>query len=215
MEGREARTPVTHDLYIWKTPADIDVDEAARLVADWQALGGDPAASPFEPSSDVAWFYRELMLDEPRLDAVSDAPPNPSRTPVWLATNEESPARVVAIRLPADPSRDALDDVFALATKYDLVLYDARHARLHHPLEELAAYASATFWPSGAIQAGVAGGAGLLVAVLAWLLAIPVLSWIAVLVGGFMFVMAIYTFVHEGRKAFLSRRGRGAPPPAA
>jgi hypothetical protein len=65
----------------------------------------------------------------------------------------------------------------------------------------MAAHASATFWPAGAIQAAVAGGVGGVIAVVAWFLDIPLLSGILVVVGGFLVVMAVYTFIHEGRKA--------------
>jgi len=91
--------------------------------------------------------------------------------------------------------------IFGLAAKYDLVLFDTRSRRIHLPLDEMAARASATFWPGGAIQAAVAGGIGGVVAVVAWFLGIPLLSGLLVLVGGFMVVTAVYTFIHEGRKA--------------
>ena len=80
---------------------------------------------------------------------------------------------------------------------------------IHLPLEDLAAYASATFWPAGAIQAAVAGGVGLIIAGVAFFLGIPILSGIAIVIGLFLFVMAIYTFVHEGRKAMRARRASG------
>lgn len=54
-------------------------------------------------------------------------------------------------------------------------------------LEEMAAYASATFWPRGAIRAAVAGAVGGLLAVGAWLIGIPLLSGVLVLIGGFLF----------------------------
>jgi len=196
------------DLIVWKTPHDLDADEAGALIDAWQAAGGDPAASPFEPSTDVGWFYRELMKDVPGLDASSDAVRNPSTTPVWLSTTDEPPARVVGVRLGAGTSADAVDEVYSLAAKYDLVLFDARNRRLRLPLEEMAAYASATFWPAGAIQAAVAGGVGGVVAILAWLIGIPLLSGLVALAGGFMFVMAVFTFVHEGRKIVNTRKGR-------
>ena len=53
----------------------------------------------------------------------------------------------------------------------------------------------------------------LLLAVGAWLIGIPILSWIAIIVGGFMFVMAVFTFVHEGRKALRSRGSDTNAPP--
>jgi len=113
---------------------------------------------------------------------------------------------VVAIGLEASTAREALEDILALAAKYDLVLYDARRGTVMEPLAVMVEQASATFWPSGAIQAGAAGLAGLAAAVVAFALSIPVVSGIVIVVGGFMAVMSIYTFVHEGRAA-LRRRG--------
>ena len=207
---------MTFDLYAWKSPRDLDVDGVEALLASWQAAGGDPATSPFEPSEDVGWFYRELLTDVPGLDMSSDAVPNVGRAPIWLGTSDQPPARMVAIRLSRedpDDALDALEEIASLATKYDLVLFDEGNRRIHFPLEEMAAYASATFWPAGAIQAAVAGGIGGLIAVAAWLLGIPILSGVLIVIGGFMFVMAVFTFIHEGRKALRARRTGGSPPP--
>jgi hypothetical protein len=204
---------VTFDLYAWKSPRDLDADAIEALLEEWQAAGGDPATSPFEPSSDVGWFYLELTKDEPELGASSDALPSTSKTPIWLGTTPDPPpARVVRIPLTAETQADVLDFVYGLAAKYDLVVYDPRNRGIHLPLEELADYASATFWPGGAIQAAVAGGIGLVIAIVAWFLGIPVLSGIAIVIGGFLFVMAVYTFIHEGRKAMKARRAGGEPP---
>jgi hypothetical protein len=204
---------VTFDVYAWKAPRDLDAEGAEALLAGWHEAGGDPATSPFEPSADVGWFYRELTRDVPGLDVSSDAVPNASTGPIWLATTSEPPARVVAIRLDEPESHDVLDAIVGLAAKYDLVLFDGRSRRIHLPLEAMAAHASATFWPSGAIQAGVAGGIGAVIAVVAWFLGIPVLSGLLVLIGGFLVVMAAYTFIHDGRLAARSRRsGRASPP---
>jgi hypothetical protein len=204
---------VTFDLYAWKSPRGLDSDAAEALVQSWQESGGDASSSPFEPSTDVGGFYRELMKDEPGLETASDAVPNASTRPIWLSTDDEPPARVVGIRLSPGMTADALDSIFGLATKYDLVLFDARNRRVHFPLEEMGAYASATFWPAGAIQAAVAGGIGGVMAIVAWFLGIPVLSGLLIIVGGFLFVMAVFTFVHEGRKALKARRTRGESPP--
>lgn len=200
------------DLYAWKSPRDIDADRAEALLKSWQETGGDPGTSPFEPSTDVGWFYRELLKDAPGLVVSSDAVENASSAPIWLAATTEPPARLVAISLSPTAPRDALDAIFGLAAKYDLVLFDARSRRVHLPLGEMAAHASATFWPAGAIQAGVAGVIGGVIAVGAWLLGIPLLSGALMLVGGFMVVMAVYTFIHEGRKAVKSRRPGGESP---
>ena len=203
---------MTLDLFAWKAPRDLDADRAAALVESWQAAGGNPATSPFEPSTDVGWFYRELIGDLPDLEMSTDAVPSQSRAPIWLATTEERPARVVAMRLTPDLSRDDLDAIVGLAAKYDLVLFDAEHHAVHLPLEAMAAHASATFWPAGAIQAAVAGGIGAVIALVAWTVGIPILSGIVIIIGGFLVVMAVYTFVHEGRKAIARRRSRGSGP---
>ena len=189
------------DLYAWKSPRDLDADRAEALLEGWRATGSDPSTSPFEPSADVGWFHRELMKDVPGLVVTSDAVPNPSTAPIWLAATSEPPARLVVISLSPTAPRDTLEAIFGLAAKYDLVLFDARSRRVHLPLAEMAAHASATFWPGGAIQASVAGGVGGVIAIVAWFLGIPLLSGILVVVGGFLVVMAVYTFIHEGRKA--------------
>jgi hypothetical protein len=190
---------MTFDLYAWKSPRDLSADRAEALVTAWQASGGDPSASPFEPSTDVGWFYHELVEEVPGLEASSDAAPTARAAPIWLATSDETPARVVGVRLSPTTAASALDSIFGLAVKYDLVLYDAQNRRLHLPLEEMAALASATFRPAGAIRAAGAGLIGGAIAVAAWLAAIPVLSGFLVGMGGFVLAMAVYTFIHEAR----------------
>jgi hypothetical protein len=204
---------LTFDLYAWSSPRDLDADAAEALLRRWQDAGGDPRESPFEPSSDVGWFYRELRKDAPELETSSDAVPSPSKTPIWLSGTPEPPARVVGIRLSPDTGNEALDDIFTLAAKYDLVIFDKRGRRVLLPLEEMAAYASSTFWPAGAIQAGVAGAIGGVIAVVARFLGIPLVSGPLMIIGGFMVVMAVLTFIHEGRKAVRARRTREEAPP--
>jgi hypothetical protein len=202
------------DLYVWESPRDVDDARAAALVRDWEMAGADPAAAPFEPSTNIGWFHRELKNDNRGVAIVSDANPNPSTRPVWLSgADTEPPARIVAIRLTHDTAAQVEGDVFDLAVKYDLVVFDARSGRVHFPMQEMSDYADATFWPSGAIQAAVAGGFGLLIAIGSWIIGIPILSWIVIIVGGFMFVMAVFTFVHEGRKALRSRGSDTNAPP--
>jgi hypothetical protein len=194
------------DLYVWKARRNLDLSQAAAIVASWEAAGGDPAASPFEPDTDIGWFHRELMADHPGLEVVSDAVPNTSTRPIWLSTEAAPAARLVAIRLPQSAAEGVLESVFGLATKYDLVVFDRQGQHIHVPLQEMADHASATFWPRGAIQAAVAGSAGGGIAVLGWFLGIPIVSWVLVAAGGFMAVMAVFTFIHEGRRTLRARR---------
>lgn len=164
----------------------------------------DPNPGPFEPSDDVRWFSREMTDDLP---------------PVWSPDREPQagphPDRVVVVTLEPATARETLELVYGAAAKYDLVVYDPQRQSVHQPLAEMAAYASATLWPRGAIQAAVAGAAGAAIAAVAWVLNIPIVSGIAIIVGAFLFVMAVYTFVHEGRKRVGSRRssqsGAGGP----
>ena len=192
---------MTFDLYVWKSPRDLDADSAELLIKNWHEAGGKHTESAFAPSTDVGWFYRELVNDLPGIDASSDIEPHRTTKPVWLSANDqEPPARVVGMRVSPDTLPEEHEAILGLAAKYDLVLFDRRSRLVHLPLEAMAAHASATFWPAGAIQAGVAGGGGGVIAVAAWFLGIPFLSGLLVLIGGFMFAMAVYTFVHEGRK---------------
>ena len=194
------------DLYVWKSPRDVDELRAEALLAGWQDAGGEPSQSPFEPSTDVGWFYRELVNEVPGLVASTDAMPTVSTTPIWLATTQEPPARVVAISMSPGTSTATIESIVSLAAKYDLVLFDTRSRRVHLPLEAMAADASATFWPAGAIQAAVAGAIGAGIAIIAWLVGVPLLSGGLVVVGAFMVVMSVYTFAAEGRKR-TQRRG--------
>ena len=198
------------DLYVWQSPRDLDEQQASALVEAWQQAGGDPATSPFEPSTDIGWFHRELMQEPPELDVVSDAVPNPSKRPVWLSTEDEPPTGGRCGPLPAGAAYEAFNEVMTYAVKYDLVVFDARTPQVRFPLQEMGAYADATFWPAGAIQAGVAGGIGAAVAIVAWAVSIPLLSGVLIIVGGFMAVMAIWTFIEQGRKALRAWQARRA-----
>ena len=52
------RHDVTFDLYIWKSHATSTPTTPRRFSKLWQGVGGDFSTSPFEPSTDVGWFYR-------------------------------------------------------------------------------------------------------------------------------------------------------------
>jgi hypothetical protein len=198
------------DLYVWATPRDLAPDAAAERVAAWEADGADPSSAPFEASDDVGWFYVELLKDKVDVDAVSDGVPDAGSRPIWLTTTPAAPARIVAMRLRATTTRDDLDTIHGLAAKYDLMLFEPRGRTLAAPLADMAEHASATFWPRGALQAFVAGSIGAVIVVISWILGIPIVSWIGILVGGFLVVGAIYTFVVEGRRLWRRRGASGA-----
>jgi hypothetical protein len=200
-----------YDIYAWAAPRDLSPEDAADRIEDWEARGGDPALAPFEPSSDTAGFYRELesdMRDLPGFEIVADAEPHRGRGPVWLQTEPAPPAHIVALRLPRGSDsalRSVLNDVYGIGTKFDLILLDAANAVLHEPMAEMGAYADATFWPSGAIRAAFFGGLGLLAAVAAYLIGIPIVSGLVMIVGLFMFVLTVSVFVTYARKGSAPR----------
>ena len=195
-----------HDLYAWAGPRDLTAEEAADRIEQWEARGGDPSDAPFEPSSDVAGFYRELEHDLRGMsgfEVIADAEPHIGRGPVWLQTDPPPPAHVASITLPRtspEDARTALEDLYATATKFDLIVLDALHGVLHQPMAEMAALASATFWPAGAIRAAIAGGGGLVAAIGAYLVGIPIVSGVVIVIGLFLFVLTVVTFVAEARR---------------
>ena len=194
------------DLVVWRAPHEVDDAQAADLVDAWLASGADPLANPFEASTDIGWFYRELRENDPDIDAVSDANPRRTKVPIWASGSDEAAARVVAIRLAGAPeARQAqIELLFSLAMKYDLVVFDANRRTVSRPLDQIGAYASASFWPRGALRAVSAGTIGLVVAIVGWVLGIRVVSGIAVIVGVLFFVLAAYTLA----AATLARLGR-------
>jgi hypothetical protein len=202
---------VEHDVYVWAAPRDLDAEAAAERIERWEAAGGDPAQSPFEPSTDIGWFRRELRDSLPDLVVGSDAVPRVTRVPIVLSTEDEAPARVIAVRLPRDDAaalRAALEEIYSLALKYDTVVYDAVRGEIRHPSPEMAEAASLTFWPRDAIRTVLAIAIGLVVAVGAWQLGIPLISGAVALFAAFMIGIFVFTLVSEGRKA-MRRRGGG------
>ena len=194
------------DIYAWAAPRDLAAEDAAARIEAWEAEGGDLAKAPFEASSDVAGFYREVEHDLRGTEdfaIVADADPHTGRGPVWLQTDPPPPAHLAAIRLPRttpDALREALSVVYGTATKFDLVFLDANQGVVHQPMAEMSAYASATFWPYGAIRSIVVGGVALLLAIGAYLVGVPILSGLVMVVGVFMAVHSVVTLVAEARK---------------
>ena len=111
-------------------------------------MGGarrSPIRCPIRAHSDVAGFYRELEHDLRGMsgfEVVADAEPQYRRGPVWLQTDPAPPAHVAAIRLPRSSEedlRDALADIYATGTKFDLIVLDAVNGVIHQPMAEMAA----------------------------------------------------------------------------
>jgi hypothetical protein len=88
-----------------------------------------------------------------------------------------------------DEMLKAIED---LAREHELVLYDPQRPDVHGgSADEDPRRPSLQEF----VQAAVAGSFGVLLAVGAWVVSIPVVTWVLVIVGGFLAVMAVYTLV--------------------
>ena len=181
-------------LYAWKFPLVTDPDEATRLVA----LEDETV---FEPSPDVTRFFAELMERLPPPEAFTEEELDARATP-WADSPEGSDRLVwLSIRWGADD--EDLDVIVELAREYDLVLYDPQGPSFHSPgVEDETPYSPT----AGEFVRGVLLAAfGVLVAVVAWRLSIPVLTWILVVVGGFVSLVATFSLVAIAQQAWQAR----------
>ena len=189
---------MSFDLLVWKSPV-VSTDEEARALADRWA---ESETGPFEPSPDVARFYDALMERYPPLEAFSDEQlrRKPGVTH-WSVTPERSD-RVVLLNFSWSVPGDVLDDVVTLAREHGLVLYDPQGPNVTLPDGD---DGGTPFGAEGFVWGTLVGIFGALLAVVAWMLSIPILSGILVVVGAFLAVMAVLTLVFEGRDAWRAR----------
>jgi hypothetical protein len=168
------------DLYAWKSPAVTDTDEAQGLLAL-------DDKSVFAASNDVTGFLAELLERLPPLEALSEDELEAAATP-W-AVSPEASDRLVALSLRWSAADEDLDTIVELACKYELVLYDPQGPSFHSPVDDDDEPYSPGFgeYVRGALL--VLFGAAL--AIGAWTLSIPILSWVLVLVGAFVALVAL------------------------
>jgi hypothetical protein len=165
-------------LYVWKSPVLEDTDEAKRLLA----LEDE---SVFEPSGELGLFAQELLERFPSPEELGADELERAQT-LWADPPEVSDRLVVlSIRWSADDGD--LDVVVALALKHDLVVYDPQGPNFYSSAE------GAGYSPGAGefIRGGGLAVLGLLVALVAWKLSIPVLSWVIIFVGCFVTAVAL------------------------
>lgn len=180
-------------LIVWKHPVVADEEEAEHLVAGHHETGDESA---FEPSDDVTRFYDELLALYPPLENVGAVPAT------WAATPARSD-RVVSMDYGWSASNEFLDDVERLARKHRLMLYDPQGPTITGPDEP----SEEPFVPDAREVTRVAliGAGAIAAAVVAWWASITVVSWIVIIVAGFLAFGAVGTLVHY---ALERRRGR-------
>ncbi len=112
------------DLYVWKAPLASSEDEAIQLL--------EREDEAFESSEDVARFYDELLEKYPTLESFDEEELDSAPT-YWSVTPERSD-RLIGMNLAWSVPDDALDDIVALARKYELVLFDPQGPSFHFPV---------------------------------------------------------------------------------
>jgi len=139
------------------------------------------------------------------LQAFGEDERDDARTP-W-ADPPEGSARLVWLSIRWSADDEDLETIVELARTYDLVLYDPQGPSLHSPWDEderTPYVPSAGEFVRGALLAAV----GVLVAVVAWSLSIPVLSWIMLFVGGFVTLVAVFSVAAISQQAWRARASR-------
>jgi hypothetical protein len=166
-------------LYLWKTPVITDTDEAARLL-------DREDESAFEPSPDLTRFLEELLERFPPPGALTADEPADGASP-W-ADGPEGSDRLISLSLRWSARDEDLDEIVALGRKHGLVIYDPQGPDFHTSADDGVDYTPGF----GEFLRGAALTVfGVVLAVGAWKLSIPVLTWVLVFVGGFVAVVAV------------------------
>jgi hypothetical protein len=191
---------MSYDLLFWKAPVVRDEDKARALTHRWL----EDETGPFEASDDVLRFYDDVLAKYPPLESYSmDELRRSPAVSHWSETPERSD-RLVVMSFSWSVPGEVIDTVIALARQHELVLYDPQGPHVQAPGEsdEATPVGVADF-----VWGTLVGIAGALVALVAWLASVPILSGIFVVGGAFLALMAILTLVHDVRESLSSRRG--------
>ncbi len=223
-------------LILWKAPVVEDADEAKRLTTAWYENEDDSA---FEPSDDIAkvadelrrrWPYWPISGDE--LVAAMSAEERSQYTAEGLAELRESGSyerdegspwadlpfwqsdRLLSVDIIWSADDDVVAAIYALARKYELVLYDPQGPDVFLPTDPIGDLteeprATAKDWLSIIAMCAVL----LALTYAAWLIPIGWLRWPAVIVAGFVAAAGLFVLggmiaaslgfidVNEGRRA--------------
>ena len=156
---------MSYSLYIWKTPAVTEPEEAAELLRDYYETG---ATGAFQPSDELSKFFEEQLA-------------------LWPRQESEPSDRIVGISLPFSVPGEVVDGIVALGKKYDLVVYDPQGPAIYWPVGE-------DLPTPGEMGSALRGGAfGLLLVAAGVLLPIPILRWVMIGVGALLVFFAGYT----------------------
>lgn len=181
-------------LIVWKAPIVEDEKAAARLLSDYFGSSGDAV---FEPSEDVKKFYDEIVAAYP-IDSWEE-----DETPTWAGAPHRSD-RVVVLDYSWSAPGGFLDDIQRLARVHELVLYDPQGPDVHLPNEPPAE----PYVPTArdTLRLARLGLIAVAVAVGAWYLSIPILSWIVIGVAGVVMLASLLGLYGDAHAALKHRR---------
>ena len=182
-------------LVLWKAPAVYDPDEAEALLEPYYEREDESA---FARSADLVRMSAELFRRYPDDDA-EERP--------WADAPTISD-RVVMLHIRWGADNAALDTILELALEHELVFYDPQGPDIHCPPWNRDDSERELDPPSLGEYARVLaiGAIGVLLGLAGWIVSIPVLSWIAIAVGGFVAIVAAFLLVVSVRHSLF-----GAP----
>ena len=184
-------------LIVWKAPVVEDERDAKRLLDRYYETSD---ASAFESSADVERFYEELIaLWPPRPYEEDD-----DDVPTWASGEPEASSRLVCMDYSWSAPDAMLDDIQRLAKEHGLVLYDPQGPDVHLPNDR----PDEPYVPDAReiLRVASIGVISVAVAVGAWYASVPILSWIVIVVAGFMALMAVLGLYGDARAALKRRR---------
>ena len=181
-------------LIVWKAPIVEDEKAAARLLKAYFASGDDSA---FEASEDVTTFYDEIVAAYPVDNWAED------EIPTWAGAPHRSD-RVVVVDYSWSAPDVFLDDIQRLARVHELVLYDPQGPDVHLPHEPPAQ----PYVPTArdTLRLARLGLVAVAVAVGAWYLSIPIVSWIVIGIAGLVVLASLLGLYGDAHAALQQRR---------
>jgi hypothetical protein len=165
-------------LILWKAPVVDDPDEAANLLKPYYDREDDSA---FQPSADIATVADELVRRFP----------NGAGGP-WADFPPEQTDRLLLLGIRWGADKAVIDAIVELAREHELVLYDPQGPDVSLPSDPVE---SGPIPPPRLVDYLKIVAIGLAAAGVFWLgwrIEVPVLNWLLMIVGGFLFSVVVF-----------------------
>ena len=165
-------------LLLWKSPVVASPDEAEALLKPYYERNDDSA---FQPSAVVVDVAKELIR---RFPDVEGGP--------WGDSAPEESDRLLLINIRWGADNAVVDAIVELAREHELVLYDPQGPDIHVPGDT--GEAGPVPAPRLIDHLKIAGfGVGAIgIFALGWWIDVPVLNWLLMIIGGFLFAVVLF-----------------------